>query len=278
MKFRARGFEWEMGLRTLVMGVINITPDSFSDGGECLKPDRALDRALDFKREGADIVDLGAESSRPGAHRLSTEEELGRLMPVLTLVHEAMDLPISVDTTKSLVAAEALREGASIVNDVSGLREDARLAEVVADYGAGLVIMHRRGDAQTMQQLASYGDVVSEVFQELKESIDIALKAGISYDQIVVDPGIGFAKTTDQNLCLIKKLDVLAQLDRPILVGTSRKSFIGEILGRPARERVFGTAATVGWCVARGVHMVRVHDVREMSDVIRVTEAIMKAL
>lgn len=277
MIFRARGFEWDLDKRALVMGVVNITPDSFSDGGDCLDPERAALRAKDFEAEGADILDLGAESSRPGAPSISAREELERLLPALRLVIRRTKLPVSIDTTKAAVAEKALQEGASIVNDVSGLKADPGLGGVVTRFGAGLVIMHRRGDAETMQTLSHYENLISEVSQEIKESIDIALKAGISYDQIVLDPGIGFAKTKDQNLSLIKHLDSFKRFQRPLLIGVSRKSFIGEITRRQPKDRFFGTAASVALSIVQGANIVRVHDVQEMKDVVQVTEAILNA-
>ncbi len=277
MIFRARDFEWDFSRGTLLVGVINLTPDSFSDGGECLNPEQALDKARNFKQAGADILDLGAESSRPGAGPVSPEEELERLSPSLEMILRELDLPISVDTTKACVAEKALLMGASIVNDVSGLRADLQMASVVARFKAGLFIMHRRGDAQTMNDLSHYDDLLAEVLRELQESIDRALKAGISYDQIVVDPGIGFAKTKDQSLSILKHLDRFKRFERPLLVGTSRKSFIGEIVQKPAKARLFGTAASVALSVERGADLIRVHDVEEMKEVIQVTQAILNA-
>lgn len=277
MIFQARDFRWNLEKQILMMGVINITPDSFSDGGECPGPREVLARARQFREAGADILDLGAESTRPRALPVSEEEEFRRLEPALEAVLGEIGLPVSVDTTKSQVAEKALAQGASIINDVSGLRCDARIAEVTARFKAGLVIMHRRGNPANMQSLAHYEDLVGEVLREIKEGIDIALKAGISYEHLVVDPGIGFAKTKDQNLSLIKNLHSFKVFQRPILIGTSRKSFIGEILAKQPRDRVFGTAASVALSVERGASIVRVHDVREMRDVVRVTEAILNA-
>ncbi|MBI4549980.1 MAG: dihydropteroate synthase [Candidatus Omnitrophica bacterium] len=277
MIFRSRTREWDLSGRVLVMGVINATPDSFSDGGDCLDPSRAAVRAREFQAAGADLIDLGAESTRPGAPLISAEEELARLLPVLEAVRRESALPVSVDTTKASVARAALAAGAEIVNDVSGLKDDPEMAAVAAEFGAGLVLMHRRGNAQTMRQHARYVDLIAEVVAELKESIDMALSAGISYNKIVIDPGIGFAKTKDQSLSLIKHLESFKSFGRPLLVGLSRKSFLGEITGREPRERVFGSAASVALSVERGAGIVRVHDVGEMKDVVEVTRAILNA-
>lgn len=277
MIWRAREFEWDLSARVLLMGVVNVTPDSFSDGGDCLDPAAAVAKAWEFTRAGADILDVGAESSRPGADSVPAEEELRRLAPVVEALSRGRGLAISVDTAKSAVAEQALAWGASVVNDVSGLREDPRMAGVVARCHAGLILMHRRGNPRTMQSLARYDDLIGEIQKELDESIDRAFEAGISYEQIVIDPGIGFAKTRDQSLSVIKHLDLFQKFERPLLVGTSRKSFIGEITGKPPKERVFGTAAAVALCVERGAKVIRVHDVEAMKDVVEVTQAILNA-
>jgi len=277
MIFKARERVWDLSYKTLVVGVINATPDSFSDGGRCLDPGAAALKAVEFQQAGADVLDIGAESSRPGASLITVEEEMGRLAPVLNAVLKETGLPVSVDTVKADVAAFALKQGACIVNDVSGLKGDSGMAEVVARFQAGIVIMHRRGDSRTMRQLTQYENLIENVLAELEESIDMALKAGISYDRIAVDPGIGFAKTKDQSLSLIKHLGSFQKFERPILIGPSRKSFIGEITGKRPEERIFGTAASVALAVERGARMIRVHDVREMKEVIEVTQAILNA-
>ncbi len=277
MIFKARERVWDLSHKTLVVGVINVTPDSFSDGGQCLEPGAAVLKAVEFQKAGADILDIGAESSRPGAPFITAEEEMARLAPVLKAVLKETGLPVSVDTVKAKVAKFSLEQGVCIVNDVSGLKGDPDMAEVVARFKAGLVIMHRRGDSRTMQQLTHYENVVENVLEELEESIDMALKAGISYEQIVVDPGIGFAKTKEQSLSLIKHLGSFQKFERPILIGPSRKSFIGEITGKRPQERLFGTAASVALSVERGARMIRVHDVREMKEVVEVTQAILNA-
>ncbi|MBW3569832.1 MAG: dihydropteroate synthase [Gemmatimonadetes bacterium] len=245
------------------MGILNVTPDSFSDGGRFLDPARAVEQARRMAREGADLVDVGGESTRPGAPAVSADEEAARVVPVVRAIHDVLDLPVSVDTRKAAVAREALAAGADVVNDVSGLG-DAEMARVVAPSGAGLVLMHMRGTPQTMQRLTDYGDVVDDVAAELAESLARADAAGIARDRVVLDPGIGFAKTAEQNLELIASLErIQARLGRPLLLGASRKSFIGALLGGvAARAR---DAGTVGACVAglaRGARLFRVHDVR----------------
>lgn len=277
MMFSAKDRVWNLSEKALVMGVINVTPDSFSDGGEYLDPHRAQARAIQFERDGADILDLGAESSRPGAASVSWEEELRRLLPVLKAVREVTDLPVSIDTTKSRVADEMLRNGACMINDVSGLRADPAMPAVIACHQAGIILMHRRGDSLTMQEKTQYGDLIFEIKRELKESIDTAIDAGISYDRMAVDPGIGFAKTKSQNLSLIRWLEEFLEFELPIVIGVSRKSFIGEITKTSPKERVFGTAAAVALSVFNGAKIIRVHDVKEMREVVEVTEAVLKA-
>lgn len=255
------------------MGILNITPDSFSDGGKLPGPSQALARAKQMAAEGADILDLGAESTRPGAHPISAEEELRRLLPCLDAILAELDLPISVDTTKPEVAALCLKRGAHIINDVSGLRNSGEaMAQQVRDFEAGLILMHRRGNAQTMQGLAHYGDVVGEVLAELSESLGLAENEGISPEQIVVDPGLGFAKTAEQSLEILRQLQRFYALGRPVMLGPSRKSFIGKWTERETGEREFGTAAVCAFAVLKGVPLLRVHDVAAMRDAIRVAE------
>lgn len=260
--------------RTLVMGVLNVTPDSFSDGGRYLEPDAAVKHALEMVEEGADVIDIGAESSRPGAEPVPEEEELRRLIPVVREVCRRVTVSVSVDTTKAAVARQALDAGAVIVNDVSALQADPAMASVVAKAGAGLVLMHRQGTPKTMQQAPRYGDVVADVREFLRERMQAAGRAGIAADHILLDPGIGFGKNLSHNLALLSRLDELHPLGRPILVGVSRKSFIGEIIGRRTGDRLMGTAAAVAVAVLRGAGMVRVHDVKVMKDVVRMVDAI----
>lgn len=263
--------------RPVVMGILNVTPDSFSDGGRFLDPADAVARARRMVEEGADLVDVGGESTRPGAPPVSADEEAARVVPVIRAVRDALGVPVSVDTRKAAVAREALAAGADVVNDVSGLA-DAEMAGTVAPSGAGLVLMHMRGTPQTMQGLADYGDVVDEVAAELAASLARADAAGIARGRVVVDPGIGFAKTAKQNLELMASLHRLqARVGRPVLLGPSRKSFIGTLLGGvPADAR---DAGTVGACVAglaRGARLFRVHDVRAARQALDVAWAVLR--
>jgi dihydropteroate synthase len=263
--------------RPLVMGILNVTPDSFSDGGRFLGFDDAVRRAREMAAEGADLVDLGGESTRPGSAEVSADEEAGRVVPVLRALRGALDLPLSVDTRKADVAREALAAGADVVNDVSGLGDPA-MAGVVAPSDAGLVLMHMRGTPATMQSLANYADVVDDVAAELGACLVRADAAGIARERVVLDPGIGFAKTAEQNLALIASLRRLeARLGRPVLLGPSRKAFIGALLGGvPAAER---DAGTVGACVAglaRGGRLFRVHDVRSARQALDVAWAVLR--
>ncbi|MFA7254634.1 MAG: dihydropteroate synthase [Candidatus Omnitrophota bacterium] len=261
--------------RTLLMGILNITPDSFFDGGRYLDPDAASTQALRLVGEGADMLDLGAESTRPGAVPVTEREELERLLPVLKRVRKEVSVPISIDTVSPKVAKECLDAGADIINDVSGLKRSGHdMAKVVKKFDAGLVLMHSRGTPETMQALASYGDVVTDVMTELRESVKLAVDAGIEREQLVVDPGLGFAKTTEQNLEIMKNLGVFHKLELPVMLGPSQKSFIGKVTGREVNEREFGTAACIAAAVMNGIQIVRVHDVKAMRDVVRVTESI----
>ena len=262
--------------RPLVMGVLNVTPDSFSDGGLYLDPGAAVKHALEMVDEGADLIDIGAESSRPGAEPVSEAEELSRLVPVVQEVCRRVSVPVSVDTTKAAVARQALDAGAAIINDISALLADPAMAGAVAKAGAGLVLMHMQGTPQTMQRAPRYGDIVAEVREFLRARMQAAVEAGIAAGQILLDPGIGFGKNLEQNLILLDRLDAFQTLGRPILVGVSRKAFIGEVLGRRAGDRLLGTAAAVAAAVLRGAGVVRVHDVRAMQDVVRVIDAIQK--
>jgi dihydropteroate synthase len=268
-----------LGQRTLVMGVLNVTPDSFSDGGKFRGVRAAVQRALAMEAAGADLIDIGAESTRPGARAISAEEELGRLLPVLKQLRRKLQIPISIDTRKSVVADAALQAGAQIINDVSGLRHDAAIARVAAKHNVPLVLMHMRGVPQTMQRGSFARDVLKDVQQALRKSVTMARRAGVSKSQIVLDPGIGFGKSFAQNYELLRKLPELAKLGYPLLLGTSRKGFLGKTLsaeGRPAppEERIWGTAATVAASILGGAHIVRVHDVGEMAQVARVSDEV----
>ncbi|MEP6912369.1 MAG: dihydropteroate synthase [bacterium] len=277
------GHTLPIGGRTLVMGVLNVTPDSFSDGGEYFSLERALDHAEKMIAEGADIVDVGGESTRPGgAAMVSAEEELERVMPVITQLVKRFSVPISVDTTKALVARAALNAGAAIVNDVSALRFDVHLAHEVAKSGAGLVLMHSRGVPGAMHGLPPVANIVEEVTSSLRSSIEIAKRHGVKRESIVIDPGIGFGKSQKQNVELIAKLDQLINTfpDFPLLIGTSRKSFLGRILAdensdpAPAGQRLHATLASMTAAVLKGAHIVRVHDVQPTVETLRVAEAI----
>jgi dihydropteroate synthase len=261
----------QLGERTLVMGILNITPDSFSDGGLRLDPDRAVADGLEMIGNGADILDIGGESTRPGAAPLPADQEMRRVLPVVERLADRT--VVSIDTYKSEVAREAVRRGAVMINDISGLLYDPRLADVAAETGAALVLMHTRGRSHNMYEHAVYADVVREVRDELGGAIDRATAAGVSRDAIVVDPGFGFAKKANHSVELLARLNDLTTLDRPILSGPSRKSFLKAALGdRLPPEREWGTAAAVTASVLGGAHIVRVHAVREMVDVVRVAD------
>jgi dihydropteroate synthase len=258
------------------MGILNVTPDSFADAVHFIEPSAAVDEALRLEAEGADIIDVGGESTRPGAAPVSATEELDRVVPVVRELAARVAVPISVDTYKADVARASIAAGATLVNDVSGLRYDPGLAGVVAATGAALVLMHTRGRSKTMYAQAHYGDVVAEVISELRESISAAIAAGVALERILVDPGVGFAKQPIHSYGVLARLpEIASALDRPLLVGPSRKSFMREALDdRPAIERDWGTAAAVTAAVLGGAHIVRVHAVREMAHVVRVAEEI----
>jgi dihydropteroate synthase len=265
-----------LGERCLVMGILNITPDSFADTSPSLDPNVAVDVALRMQDAGADLIDIGGESTRPGAEPVAADEELARILPVIERLAPRLRIPMSVDTYKSTVARAALDAGAAIVNDVSGLRNDPSLASVAAETGAPLVLMHSRGRSKTMYAEAVYADVIADVARELRERIAAATAAGVARDTIIVDPGVGFAKRAAHSYGVLTRLpDLAAALDRPILVGPSRKSFMRAALGdMPAPGRDWGTAAAVAAAVLAGAHIVRVHAVREMAQVVRVAEEI----
>jgi dihydropteroate synthase len=278
LKLRSRSLM--LGERTLVMGVLNVTPDSFSDGGKFFSVERAVERALAMEKAGADILDIGAESTRPGSQEVSSAEELARLLPVLGGLRGRLKIPISVDTQKGRVAEMAVGAGAAMLNDISGLKRDAQLSEVAARYRVPLVLMHMRGNPRTMQRMPFARYVVRDVIAGLRRSIGLAQRAGVAKSQIVVDPGIGFGKSFAQNFELLRKLPLIAKLGYPLLVGTSRKGFIAATLARngksvPVEERMWGTAATVTASILNGAHIVRVHDVDEMVQVARVSDAVL---
>ncbi|MFH1038564.1 MAG: dihydropteroate synthase [PVC group bacterium] len=269
-----RGHRLSLGGETVVMGVLNLTPDSFYDGGFYPGVEAAVDRALAMEKAGAGIIDLGGESSRPGAERVTADEELRRVMPVLERLVGRLSVPVSIDTCQAAVAARALEAGAQIVNDIGALGLDPGMASVVADHSGPYVMMHMQGTPGTMQERPFYRDLWGELKEFFRERIERAASAGIDPGRIIIDPGIGFGKTPDHNLEIIAGLPALAGLGRPILVGPSRKSFIGAILDQPPAARLWGTAAAVAACVLGGAHIVRVHDVEEMKDVAAVTDRI----
>jgi dihydropteroate synthase len=279
-RLRLRNRTLVLGKRTLVMGVLNVTPDSFSDGGKFFSVEHAVAGASEMEHDGADLLDIGAESTRPGSEGISLEEELRRLLPVLEALRGRLKIPVSVDTQKSEVAEKALEAGAEWINDISGLKHDGRMAEVAARYKVPLTLMHMRGTPRTMQKAPFARDVVKDVRADLRESAEMARKAGVAESQIVVDPGIGFGKSYAQNYELIVKLPELAKLGFPLLVGTSRKGFLGATLAdaagkpAPAEERIWGTAATVTASILNGAHIVRVHDVKEMVRVAKVADCL----
>ncbi|HJR44340.1 MAG TPA: dihydropteroate synthase [Actinomycetota bacterium] len=261
-------------VRTLVMGVLNVTPDSFSDGGLWFDTDAAVAHALEMIEQGADILDIGGESTRPGAEPVPEDEELRRVIPVIEAVVQTAETPISIDTRKASVAHAAVETGASILNDTGGEEADPAMPGVAAETGAGVVFMHSRGTPATMRQLTDYKDVVTDVRDFLDDAAEKLQAAGVARESIVLDPGFGFAKNAEQNLELLDRLDEIVALGYPVLAGTSRKSFIGAVLDLPEHQRVEGTAATVAWAIARGASIVRVHDVRELTRVVRMCDAI----
>lgn len=274
MIFRHRTGEFDLSRRTLIIGIVNVTPDSFSDGGRFLGADAAVSHGIQLAVEGADVLDVGGESSRPGAEPVTEAEELRRVVPVIEQLSRRTHVPISVDTCKAGVATRAIEAGASIVNDISALRFDAAMAGIVARAKAGLILMHMQGSPRTMQARPEYADVVKEVGGFLSERIGFATRQGVETERIMVDPGIGFGKSVEHNLALLRGIPSLLSLDRPILIGTSRKSFIGKILDREVNERDWGTAATIAHAVSLGAHAVRVHNVALCGDVARMVDAV----
>jgi len=277
-----------LGPRTLLMGVLNVTPDSFSDGGNFFSQEKAVHHALQMERDGADLIDIGAESTRPGSLGVNAEEEWSRLAPVLAALRTRLKIPISIDTRKSEVAAKGIESGAEIINDVSGLKHDPRIAEISARGRVPLILMHMRGEPQTMQQKPFARDALKDVSQGLRASLSIARKAGVANSKIILDPGIGFGKSYAQNYELLAELPQLAKLGLPLLVGTSRKGFISKTLaqytrptpssqpaGIAAESKIWGTAATVTASILQGAHIVRVHDVAEMVSVVRIADCIL---
>ena len=261
------------------MGVINVTPDSFSDGGRYFDADSATDRALAMEREGADLIDIGGESTRPGSQGVSMQEEIRRVLPVIVRLRRKLKIPISIDTQKAAVAEAAVGAGAEMINDVSALGTDPELASVAHRHGLPLVLMHMRGRPRTMQKLPFARNVLADVTRGLRDALARARKAGLPRSQLILDPGIGFGKSYQQNCEVLARLPELAQLGCPLLVGASRKSFIGKLLGdAPAERRMWGTAAAVTASILGGAHIVRVHDVAEMVQVARIADRILQEL
>lgn len=258
----------------LVMGIVNVTPDSFSDGGRFATVDQAVAQALALVEQGADMLDLGAESTRPGATPVGEQEEMDRLLPVLREVAKRTSIPLSVDTMKSRVAQAALDAGASIINDVTAMRFDTGMASVVGRAGAGVVLMHMQGMPMTMQEAPRYDSVVHDIGEFFNERIEAAGRAGIAKSHIVLDPGFGFGKLQAHNMELLNHLPLFDRFGCPVMVGLSRKSFVGKIIGRPVQDREWGTAAAVALAVDRGAAIIRVHDVANMKDVVKVAAAV----
>jgi len=281
-RFGAGGFAWTLpdgkelrfGRRTLIMGVLNVTPDSFSDGGRFLAPEAARDHALEMIDAGADIIDVGGMSTRPGSEEVSPEEEAARVLPVVEAVAQATRTPVSIDTYRADVAEAAIDAGALIINDISAMRFDPRMVEVAKEKRTPVCLMHIKGSPRDMQIDPTYDDVLAEIILYLRRAIENAERAGVPREQLCVDPGIGFGKTVEHNLRILRNLGQLRCLGCPILVGTSRKSFIGAVCEKDVGERIFGTASSVALAVVEGADIVRVHDVAEMRDVVRLADAV----
>ncbi len=273
---KARTHRWHFPHPVLIMGIINLTPDSFSGDGLAGHGDKLIPKIRSFIEQGADILDLGAVSTRPGAEAISEAEELERLIPALKLISENFDIPISVDTTNAKVAREALEVGCHFINDISGLRFDSGIANVVARYSAGLILMHSRGTPATMQTMIHYENLIENILSELEWSVRKAENTGVDRECIVIDPGLGFAKNAEQNFGILAHLKAFGRFGRPVLVGPSRKSFIGSVTNKAAEDRAFGTAAACALAVSSGAHIVRVHDVSAAKDAVRVSEEILK--
>ncbi len=266
----------ELGKRTLLMGILNVTPDSFSDGGVYLERERAVAHALELAEEGADIIDVGGESSRPGAAAIPVKEELRRVIPVIEGIRQESNILISIDSCKAPVVQQALGAGAGMVNDISALRYDGEMLDVLAKHDVPVVLMHMQGEPRTMQENPQYVDVLSDIINFLQERVAAATAAGIAQERLIIDPGIGFGKLLQHNLEILRRLDELRSLGRPILIGPSRKSFIGQLTGGPADGRLPGTIASVVLGIIKGADMVRVHDVGEVKRAVQVADAIIR--
>jgi dihydropteroate synthase len=273
-EIRCREKSLLFGSKVLIMGVLNVTPDSFSDGGRFFDPGTAIERAQRMIAEGADLIDIGGESTRPGAPYVSEEEEIKRISPIIAVLGKHTNIPLSIDTRKAAVAQVALDLGAVMVNDVSALQDDPRMAQLVQESNAGVVLMHRQGHSFTMQNAPHYDDVVGEIKAFLAERVSMAQSMGIPADHIIVDPGIGFGKTLNHNLKILANIEAFLQLGQPVLIGLSRKAFIGELTGKAVGGREMGNAAALAAVVWQGAHILRVHDVGAMNDAIRVAQAL----
>ena len=271
---RWRDYFLDLDLKTHVMGILNVTPDSFSDGGQYFELNKAIEHGIVMAQDGADIIDVGGESARPYSKQISASEEIARVIPVLEALKKEISIPISIDTCKSEVAREALKAGASMINDISALRFDPHMAKIAADAGVPVVLMHMKGTPDNMQKNPIYKDLIPEIFDFLKDALDRSVQAGIKKNLLIVDPGIGFGKTFDDNLKIIRDLSRFEALERPILLGTSNKAFIGHILGKEVHERVTGTMATIAYGAINGAHLIRVHNVKAAVETVRIIDAI----
>lgn len=277
MIFQARHYQYRFPQPALVMGVVNVTPDSFSDGGQYFDPQKAVEHGLRLIEEGADILDIGGESTRPRATPVSENEELKRVLPVIEQLAAQTDFPLSIDTVKPAVAKAAIAAGAAIINDIAANRDDPAIWRVAAESGAGYIVVHMQGTPRTMQKAPAYDDVVQEVMEFFQDRLTRLNEFGVKPDQIVFDPGIGFGKAIEHNLKLIAALDLFATLKRPLLLGASRKSFMGKLLDLPVQERLHPSVACACWAVAHGAQIIRTHDVRATRQAIKMTEAILSA-
>jgi dihydropteroate synthase len=273
--WRLRGRDLPLGTRCLVMGIVNVTPDSFSDGGRFLQPDNAIAHGVELVGQGADLLDIGGESTRPGSQPVSLDEELRRVLPVVTALAKQTKVPISIDTSKAEVASACLQAGAHLVNDVTGLTGDPGMAEIVRDHGAGAIVMHMQGTPATMQIEPHYGDILTDLSRFFADRIQSLTALGLPAEAIALDPGIGFGKTREHNIALLASLVEFARLGRPICLGVSRKGFLGKLLDRPVEERLAGSLAAAAFALAQNaVHILRVHDVAEARDLVRVWEVL----
>ncbi|MBU1043752.1 MAG: dihydropteroate synthase [Candidatus Omnitrophica bacterium] len=275
-KFQCGKYKLDLSKRTYIMGVLNVTPDSFSDGGNYFDQDKAIEYALEMVKQGADIIDIGAESTRPGSKQVADDEQILRIGHVVKILAKKLKVPISIDTSSSIVAKYCLELGASIINDVFALRKDEKLAQVIAGHKAGVILMHMDKTPLDMQINPKYKDIVGEIKTFFKQAKQRAIKSGIKQQSIMLDPGIGFGKTTEHNLKIINKLACFKKLGCGVLIGTSRKSFIGNVLNLSIPERDFGTAASIAVSIVNGANIVRVHNVRQMKQVSVLTDAIIK--